>query len=185
MKLAEYYHVRTIPTLMAFEGKNLLAPIWQRTAKNVLSSIDASEPMETNEEIFPKRFDDSKTIFMIIDPSLKGSDRVVKKIETSNENKREQYLILLDKNQLTSEQSNLILAMTNEKDRNDFLKSIDQSKSIQSIASSQQSPYIWNQSIATNIENTSQQTESMAEYHGRMISQTALNTITHDNLLKG
>ena len=46
--LAEYYHVRSIPTIMAFEDNNLIAPIWQRSATNILSSsiVEESKPME-------------------------------------------------------------------------------------------------------------------------------------------
>jgi thiol-disulfide isomerase/thioredoxin len=71
-KLAEYYHIRTIPTIMAFKENNLLAPIWQRTANNVLSSSSS-----INEE-YDKKFDNSNPI------------------EISNEIKQEQYLIIPD-----------------------------------------------------------------------------------------
>ncbi len=81
-KLAEYYHIRTIPTIMAFEEKNLLAPIWVRTADHVLpSSTDESEPIEEK----------LNNIYVTLDPSIQ--------IEISKENKQEQYLIILNKMQ--------------------------------------------------------------------------------------
>jgi len=43
-----------------------------------------------------------------------------------------------------------------------------------SITSSQQSPYIWNQSIP------SQQSQLSSEYNGRMISKSILSTISND-----
>jgi thiol-disulfide isomerase/thioredoxin len=62
--LAEYYHVRSIPTIMAFEDNNLIAPIWQRTATNVLSSsiIEESKPTE-------ETFDDSNNLDTILQQS--------------------------------------------------------------------------------------------------------------------
>lgn len=79
--LVEYYHVRTIPTLLAFEGKNLLVPIWQRTASNVLSAIDTAEPMEIKsepdqiEEILRRKLDESNNVSVVQDqkdPSVRG-----------------------------------------------------------------------------------------------------------------
>lgn len=211
-KLAEYYHVRTVPTIMAFEDNNLLAPIWQRTANNVLSSIDESEPINDNkeisidhhnqiEEIFREKLDNSNNIFLILDPSLKGSNRLLKKIVTQNENYQEQYLILLDNNQSISNKSKLIFGITSkiykltnivfkfifldEKDQTEFLKTIEQSNdwNSKSISSSEQSPYIWNRSIP-NIENNSQKSQSTIEYNGRMISQSVLSTMSNDDQWK-
>jgi thioredoxin-like negative regulator of GroEL len=127
-KLAEYYHVRTVPTIMAFEGSNLLAPIWQRTANNVLEATSEPEPMETNtenltdhhqliEEVFREKLDNSNNVFIILDPSSKGSNRVLQMIETPNENKQEQYLLLLDTNRSVTHQSKLILAVTGNRNR--------------------------------------------------------------------
>lgn len=67
-KLAEYYHVQTIPTIMAFEDNNLLAPIWRRTAKNVLSSIEQSDEKidfildPSDEKINPNEIEDKNDI---------------------------------------------------------------------------------------------------------------------------
>jgi hypothetical protein len=84
-KLAEYYHIRTIPTIMAFEEKDLLVPIWVRTADHVLPSspttTDESEPIEEK----------LNNIYVTLDPSIQ--------IEISKENKQEQYLIILNKMQ--------------------------------------------------------------------------------------
>ncbi|CAF2533701.1 unnamed protein product [Rotaria sp. Silwood2] len=221
LKLAEYYHIRTIPTVLAFNENNLLVPIWQRTATNVLStdlqlpinqfqSIDNNENLSNDnnqfKEIFREKLDNLNNVFFIFDPSLKESNCMFKIFETLNENKQEQYLIILDNKQSMENKSKLILAITNEKDQTKFLKAIDQgwlsfvlyfkkqnlfssnllansdhnSKS-KSITSSAQSPYIWNRSIQT-IENDSQQsskqltTEEINEYNGRIISKSSINT---------
>ena len=56
-----------------------------------------------------------------------------------------------------------------------------------SITSSQQSPYIWDQSIepdnqkSQSIESDNQKSQSIDEYNGRMISQS---TISNDDQLK-
>ncbi|CAF0977114.1 unnamed protein product [Adineta ricciae] len=128
INLVEYYHVRTIPTLLAFEEKNLLMPIWKRTASNVLSTIETAEPMEIESE--PDQLEE------ILQRKLNDSNR-----------------------------------------------KIDRSYSIKSLASSQHSSYAWNQSVPS-VENKSQTTESITEYHGRMVSRTAFSITSSENLLK-
>jgi hypothetical protein len=122
LNLAEYYHVRTIPTLMAFDDNNLLTPIWQRTADNVLST-DPQSPIDEPElapntkeishdfqEIFREKLDNSNNIFLLLDPS----NRILKMIETSNKSKQEQYLIILDNHQSMPNKSKLLLAITSK-----------------------------------------------------------------------
>jgi hypothetical protein len=99
---------------MAFNEKNLLAPIWQRTANNVLST-DIQTPEESqliiNNEERPidenqfEEIDHSNNVFLIVDPLVKGS----------NENKQEQYLIILDNNQSMPDKSKLMLAITSKR----------------------------------------------------------------------
>lgn len=121
--LAEYYHIRTIPTLMAFEENNLLIPVWQRTASDVLTTINEFEPIEivksktieenSFEEIFREKLNHSNNMFIIFDPSLNGSNRIVNKFESPNERQQEQYLIILDhKKQSIIDTSKFILAIT-------------------------------------------------------------------------
>ncbi|CAF0949735.1 unnamed protein product [Adineta steineri] len=168
---------------MAFENNSLLVPIWQRTANNILSSIDKYETNENEkennhiEEIVQKKIDDSNNMFIILDSSVNGKNPLLKMNGTPNNNKQEQYLIILDNNQTVLNKSNLIL---DEKSQNEFLKPIDSSNSTQSITSSQQSSYIWNKSSST-IENNTQQSQLTTEYNGRMISQSTLNTISNGN----
>ncbi|CAF4346123.1 unnamed protein product, partial [Adineta steineri] len=127
-KLTEYYHIQTIPTIMAFENNNLLVPIWQRTANNILSSIDKyktnGDEKDNNhiEEIVRKKIDDPNNMFIILDSSVNGKNPLLKMNGTPNNNKQEQYLIILDNNQIVLNKSNLIL---DEKSQNEFLKPID------------------------------------------------------------
>ena len=122
-KLAEYYHIRTIPSLIAFHEKNLLVPIWQRTTNNVLSSdmqleINKSESITDKEnipnyhtqfqEIVREKLNDTKNVFIILDPSLKASNL---RFATSDETKREQYLVILDNKYSTETKSNLMKAI--------------------------------------------------------------------------
>ncbi|CAF0782965.1 unnamed protein product [Rotaria sp. Silwood1] len=196
LKLTEYYHIQTIPTILAFNENNLLVPIWQRTATNVLSSdlqlqINEFQSIENNEnlsndnnqfkEIFREKLDNSNNVYFIFDPLLKESNCMFKIFETLNENKQEQYLIILDNKQSMENKSKLILAITTNPDHNSKSKS---------ITSSEQSPYIWNRSIQTK-ENDSQQsskqstTEKINEYNGRIISKSSINTtFTNDQLKK-
>ena len=100
LNLAEYYHVRTIPTIMAFDKNNLLAPIWQRTANNVLSN-DLQSPIE-QPELIPD------------DLQVNESNRTIKMTEKSDETKQEQYLLILDDDQSMPNQSKLMLAITSK-----------------------------------------------------------------------
>ncbi|CAF1984428.1 unnamed protein product [Rotaria magnacalcarata] len=194
-QLAEYYHIRTIPTVIAFSKNNLLSPIWQRTATNVFSSdvetpINQSESIENQQfkEIFREKLDTGNNVFFSLDPSNKGMNSPVKIFETLNETKQEQYLIILNNKQSIGNQPKLILAITNEEGQHKFVKTMLQFQSnhdikSESIASSQLSPSIWNSSIHT-IENddshpSSQQliSEEVNEYNGRTISKFSINTI--------
>ncbi|CAF3436188.1 unnamed protein product [Rotaria sp. Silwood1] len=129
LKLTEYYHIQTIPTILAFNENNLLVPIWQRTATNVLSSdlqlqINEFQSIENNEnlsndnnqfkEIFREKLDNSNNVYFIFDPLLKESNCMFKIFETLNENKQEQYLIILDNKQSMENKSKLILAITSK-----------------------------------------------------------------------
>jgi thiol-disulfide isomerase/thioredoxin len=87
LDLAEYYHIRSIPTIMAFEEKNLIAPIWQRTATNVLSSSSIDESERIDEE-----FDNSNNLYVVLDPPHEKSDH----IESVNDMEQEQSNIDLD-----------------------------------------------------------------------------------------
>ncbi|CAF0975860.1 unnamed protein product [Adineta ricciae] len=173
--LIEYYHVRTIPTLLAFEGKNLLVPIWQRTASNVLSTIETAESMEIEsepdqlEEILQRKLNDSNNVPIVL--NKKGS----KTNPTSNENKQEQYILIVDNDRPNADRS--------VRNGSDSKRKIDQSYSIKSLASSQHSSYAWNQSVSS-VENKSETTELIAEYRGRMVSQTTFSITSSDNLLK-
>lgn len=110
-ELTEYYHVRTIPTVMAFNETNLLAPVWQRTANQVLASdlptavhetptIEAEKMIESTmdavpgDEIFRGRLNPSMNMCLLIDPSLKGAERIFNINETKNRDGEEQYLVI-------------------------------------------------------------------------------------------
>lgn len=125
--LAHHYHVRTIPTLMAFNEQNLLAPIWQRTANQVLATDFETPPEETPmvaeidekridpsqfEEIFRTKLHPSNNLVLLVDPSLKGSNRVLKVNETPN--LQEQYLVILDQRDATSPESRFLIAITSK-----------------------------------------------------------------------
>ena len=88
LNLAEYYHVRSIPTIMAFEENNLLAPIWQRTASNVLPTSINDQSRTTDEE----ESDISNNLFLTLDPSFSTSNS----IQSSKNTKAEQYELTLD-----------------------------------------------------------------------------------------
>lgn len=121
--LAEHYHVRTLPTIMAFEQGNLLAPVWQRTADNVPTDANDPAPVPAITEspadqppamdaLFRGKLDGANNVFVILDPSLKGQSQVLQMIETPNESKQEQYLLLLDTNASVEHPSKLIFAVT-------------------------------------------------------------------------
>jgi thiol-disulfide isomerase/thioredoxin len=121
--LADHYHVRTIPTLMAFNEQNLLAPIWQRTANQVLATdLETAIVIVENEEktIDPSQFEEifrtklhsSNNLVLLVDPSLKGSNRVLKVNETPN--LQEQYLVILDQRGATSPESPFLIAITSK-----------------------------------------------------------------------
>jgi hypothetical protein len=97
---------------MAFEENNLLAPIWQRTANNVYEYEPMKEISSDNQ--IEAELDNSNNIFLILDSSVKGSNRLLKRIETPNENQQEQYLILLDNKQTMPNKSELILSITSK-----------------------------------------------------------------------
>jgi hypothetical protein len=81
---------------MAFDKNNLLAPIWQRTANNVLQS-----PIE-EPELIPD------------DLQVNESNRMIKMIEKCDETKQEQFLIILDDDQSMPNKSKLMLAITSK-----------------------------------------------------------------------
>ena len=124
--LAHHYHVRTVPTLMAFDEQNLLAPIWQRTANQVLATDFETPPEESTEigektidasqfeEIFRAKLHRSNNLLLLLDPSLKGSSRILKVNETPNEHQQEQYLVILDRGEATSLESKFLVAITSE-----------------------------------------------------------------------
>lgn len=89
LNLAEYYHIRSIPTIMAFDNKNLTAPIWQRTASSVLpsSSNDLSETMDNNDE-----FSHSNDLDVMLDPSF----QTTLSMDSSKETKPDQTLLIVD-----------------------------------------------------------------------------------------
>ena len=134
--LAEYYHVRTIPTIMAFDEQNLIAPIWQRTSKNVLplSSTEQLEPIED-------KFEKIKDVYVV--RSSKIQEEEEDSIESVNESQQEQ------------ESSEFINDST-----------------LKSVASSEHSSYLWNQSSQSIDTHTSK--VSIPEYRGRMISQSTI-----------
>ncbi|CAF4701669.1 unnamed protein product, partial [Rotaria socialis] len=199
LQLAEYYHIRAVPTVIAFSKNNLLSPIWQRTTTNVFSSdvetsINQSESIENQQfkEIFREKLDTKNNVFFSLDPSNKETNSPMKIFETLNETKQEQYLIILNNKQSVGNQPKLILAITNEQGQHEFLQTMPQFQSnhdikSESIASSQLSPSIWNSSIHT-IENddshpSSKQliSEEVNEYNGRTISKFPIyTTLTND-----
>ncbi|CAF3382346.1 unnamed protein product [Rotaria socialis] len=122
LQLAEYYHIRTVPTVIAFSKNNLLSPIWQRTATNVFSSdvetsINQSESIENQQfkEIFREKLDTKNNVFFSLDPSNKETNSPMKIFETLNETKQEQYLIILNNKQSIGNQPKLILAITSNR----------------------------------------------------------------------
>jgi thiol-disulfide isomerase/thioredoxin len=152
--LAEYYHIRSIPTIMAFEENNLIVPIWQRTATNVLPSNE-SESIEDE-------FDDSNNLYTIRDPPVQKSVSINDiKQDQDEENTIDQCLFLFFRN--------------NKKKSFCLAHSFDNIRS-KSFTSSVQSPYIWNKSTSS-MEITSQKSleESFSEYNGRMISQSTIS----------
>ena len=121
---------------MAFDEQNLIAPIWQRTSKNVLplSSTEQLEPIED-------KFEKIKDVYVV--RSSKIQEEEEDSIESVNESQQEQ------------ESSEFINDST-----------------LKSVASSEHSSYLWNQSSQSIDTHTSK--VSIPEYRGRMISRSTI-----------
>lgn len=127
LQLAEYYHVRAIPTIVALNENNYLIPIWQRTATNLypsdlqipmnkFESIEKNESISINDneikEIFKEKLDSSKNVFFLLDSSNENLNSISKISESLNDTKQEQYLTIFENKQAIGNQSRFIIAIT-------------------------------------------------------------------------
>ena len=129
--LTDFYHVRVVPTIMAFAENNLLAPVWQRTGTHVQpsdlqSTTDESSSIVNDqeeqfdqpapfEELFRGRLTSANNIFLLLDPSSQGSKPVLKTIEASNTDQQGQYLIILDNKRAGPDEPKYIVAITSNR----------------------------------------------------------------------